>query len=142
MLLLVQSQCHLLPTKDLYLKVNIFTSLNAVFAFSFARTTQCKRKLNAFARSMKRAPKPFLLPIADFHFSSIDKSLCWALNLFLNWHWYLERNGSKHCEICLNMNLPWILAMFDKNTDWSVIAFWTLWVFSEKVQYLLASMLM
>ena len=72
-----------------------FTNLKSAmlnpYAFSLAIKKSCERHSNAFDRSVRSAPKVFLLPIADFHFSNIGARKFWALNPCLNPHRYFVK---------------------------------------------------
>ena len=82
------------------------------YAFSLAFKRSWERQSNAFDRSVRCAPNIFLLSIADFNFSNIDNRQCWALNSFLNSHWYFDKKRfkifrhlllrSSYCQACLS----------------------------------------
>ena len=85
------------------------------YAFNFAIRRSYERQPNTFDKSVRSDPIDFLLSVADFHFSSNDTGQCWALKLFLNPHWYLEKKELwKYSDICLNMIRSYNLEMFDK----------------------------
>ena len=63
--------------------------------------------------SVRRAPKLLLLSTADFHFSNNSNRQCWALNSFIKPHWNFDETGSKYSDIYLNINLSYILEVFD-----------------------------
>ena len=55
------------------------------------------------------APMYFLLPAADFHFSSIVRRHCCALYPFLKRHWCLDKNMLIYSFFWRNMHRPNIL---------------------------------
>ena len=84
------------------------------YAFILAIKRSWERQLNSFDRSVRSAPKIFLLSIQDFHFSNIDNRQCWALNPFLNPHCYFDKNDSKNSDIYLNKNFSYTLEYLTK----------------------------
>ena len=50
-----------------------------------------------------------LLATADFHFTNIVNRQCKALNPFQKPHWYFDKIDSKYSDICLNINISYIL---------------------------------
>ena len=69
--------------------------------------------VESVGQSVRRTPKFLLLSTANFHFSKIANRQCWALNPFLKLHWNFDKIGSKYSDICLNINLSYILEIFD-----------------------------
>ena len=79
------------------------------YALSLAIIRSCGRQSKAFERSVRRAPKTFLLSTAFFHFSNMAIRQCWAWNPFRKRQWYLDRNWSMNGVICLHNSFSKIL---------------------------------
>ena len=75
-----------------------------LYAFSFAVSNSWWRQLNAFNRSVSKAPKTLPLSTDLFHVSNITRKQCWVLYPFQKPHCSFEKMLSRKVDICTNLH--------------------------------------
>ena len=75
----------------------------------------------AFETSVRTTRKTPLLSQRFFHFSTITKRQCCALNHCLKPHWNFDKNHSNYSLICCCISPLYIIDIFEKNTDRPVV---------------------
>ena len=69
--------------------------------------------VESFGQVSEKSAKVSFVINGRFAFSNIADRQCWALNPFLKPHWNFDKIGSKYSDIRLNINLSYILEIFD-----------------------------